>query len=78
MTIRTVVVRKTTNEKPRRLLEPEEFCKMLLSRRRLVPCDKIGTDACRLLYETSGELFDVGVATLDKYVETEERLEYRA
>ena len=78
MTIRTVVVRKTTNEKPRRLLEPEEFCKLLLSRRRLVRCDKIGTDGCRLLNETSGELFDVGEATLDKYVETEERLEYRA
>lgn len=74
MTIRNVVVRKAHDEKPRRLLEPKEFCKMLLSRRRLVRCDKMGTDACRLLDETSGELFDVAVATLDEYVETEERL----
>lgn len=74
MGIRTIVVGQIACENPSQFIEPEEFCKLLLSRRRIVRCDKLGTKACRLLDETSGEVFDVEEATLDKYVEKEREL----
>lgn len=72
MVFKAATVTGADKRGPSRLLEPEEFCRLLLSRRRLVRYDKFGTHACRLLDETSGELFNVEESKLDRYVEKEE------
>lgn len=74
MVIRTGAVQQATEKRLSRLLEPDEFCKLLLSRRRLVRFDKKSTTACRLIDESTGEVFDVEEAELDKYIEKEAEL----
>ena len=53
-----------------RFLEPEEFCRLLLSRRRLV---RLGTTNTHmfLLDEASGDIVKVEEIQLKRYVETD-------
>lgn len=69
MVFKAVTVTGAVKGGPSRLLEPEEFCRLLLSRRRLVRYDTLGSPDCRLLDETNGELFNVEESKLDRYVE---------
>ena len=72
MVFKAATIRRPVEADPSRLLDPEEFCRLLLSRRRLVRYDTLGSPACRLLDEISGEEFNVEEADLDRYVEKKE------
>jgi hypothetical protein len=74
MVFKAATIRRPVEAEPSRLLEPEEFCRLLLSRRRLVRYDTLGSPDCRLLDETNGELFNVEESKLDRYVEKEEEV----
>ena len=72
MVFKAVTLTGSLNRGPSRVLEPEEFLKLLLSRRRLVRIDELGKHGCRLLDKASGEEFNVEEAKLDRYVEKAE------
>ena len=50
-------------------LEAAEFCKLLLSRSRLVRIDQPGGDTRLLFDSTSGKTYRIDVSKLDQYVE---------
>jgi hypothetical protein len=58
---------------PEKLLEPAEFCRLLLSRRQLVRCQSAGSGMLGLLDPRTDEVFQVNVATLDRYTERLEK-----
>lgn len=75
MVFKAATIRRPVEAEPGRLLEPAEFCRLLLSRRRLVRYDTLSSPACRLLDEASGEVFNVEEAKLDQYAERDEEAE---
>jgi hypothetical protein len=50
-------------------LEAAEFCKLLLSRSRLVRIDQPGGDTRLLFDSNSGKTYRIDVSKLDQYVE---------
>jgi hypothetical protein len=50
-------------------LEAAEFCKLLLSRSRLVRIDRPGGNTRQLFDSTSGKTYRIDVSKLDHYVE---------
>ena len=51
------------------LLDPAEFCRLLLSRKHLIRDDRTGGSAMGLIDPISGERFKVDGSRLDRFIE---------
>jgi hypothetical protein len=60
---------KNDNASRHRLLEPAEFCRLLLSRRQLVRFNGIAAGVLGLLDPITDEVFQVHAAALERYAE---------
>ena len=62
----------TNQDTSTEFLEPAEFCRLLLSRKRLVRVDSTGGDVRILLDRSTGKRYQIDERRLDQFVEGRE------